>query len=77
MNINIPKHSKKSASMGIDMSCDKNRSMDAVSSQSFIQDFSQCTAGRADMADISVVSEEVSDRLTMESSETRDFFEHF
>jgi hypothetical protein len=37
MNINIPKHSKKSASMGIDMSCDKNRSMDAVSSQSFIQ----------------------------------------
>jgi hypothetical protein len=29
------------------------------------------------MADISVVSEEVSDRLTMESSETRDFFEHF
>jgi hypothetical protein len=31
----------------------------------------------ADMADISVVSEEVSDRLTKESSETRDFLEHF
>jgi hypothetical protein len=29
------------------------------------------------MADISVVSEEVSDRLTKESSETRDFLEHF
>ena len=29
------------------------------------------------MADISVVSEEVSYRLTKESSETRDFLQHF
>lgn len=38
--------------------------------------FSLCTAGRVDMADISVVYDELSDRITKESSETSDFLEN-